>query len=74
MVSAFVWWTCSCGIKVKAGLDMARRCVTVQCADPSCRATRTIPGQIMQLSVETEDGQWRGVDVNWLIYLPQEHE
>jgi hypothetical protein len=72
MESAQVAWTCSCGINVKAGLDMTRPNVTVQCPNPSCNAKRTLPGQITRLSVETEQGVWRSVDVKSLIDPPQE--
>jgi hypothetical protein len=68
MEAAAVWWTCSCGIKVKAVLDMSRTSVTVQCPNTSCTAQRTVPGQITRLSVETEQHVWRAVDLDWLIY------
>jgi hypothetical protein len=71
MESAEVAWTCACGIKVKAGLDMTRPNVTVQCPNSSCDAKHILPGQITRLSVETELGVWRSVDVNSLIYPPE---
>ena len=71
MEAAVVWWTCSCGIKVKAVLDLNKAGATVECADPSCRSRRTLPGQITRLSVETERDVWRVVDVNWLVYPPE---
>jgi hypothetical protein len=58
-----VFWTCSCGSKVKAGLDMTEASATVRCPNPLCQLTRTLPGQIMQLSVETALGTWTGMDV-----------
>jgi hypothetical protein len=72
MQYAFVAWTCVCGIKVKAGLDMTNAGVPIRCPNPSCKTTRTLPGQIAQLSVEAEQGAWRSVDVNSLIDPPQE--
>ena len=71
MESAEVAWTCACGIKVKAGLDMTRPNVTVQCPNPSCNAKHILPGQITRLLVETALGVWRSVDVNSLIYPPE---
>ena len=71
MESAEVAWTCACGIKVKAGLDMTRPNTTVQCPNPSCNAKHILPGQITRLLVETELGVWRSVDVNSLIYPPE---
>jgi hypothetical protein len=70
MESAEVVWTCSCGIRVKAGLDMTQPNVTVQCPNPSCNVKRTLPGQITRLSVETGLGVWRVVDVNSVIDPP----
>ena len=73
MDQAVVFWTCVCGIKVKAGLDMGKASATVQCPDPSCNTKRTLPGHITRLSVETERGMWREVDVvNWLVYPPRQ--
>ena len=65
---AEVGWTCACGTKVKAVLDMTKASVTVQCPIPPCKVTRTLLGQIKDLSVETELGVWRAVDLNRLIY------
>ena len=42
--------------------------VTVWCPNPPCKVTRTLPGQIMQLSVETALGVWTAVDLTGLIY------
>src|SRR5262249_31286356 len=64
MEAAVVWWTCSCGIKVKAALDMSRTSVTVQWPNTACNAKRTIPGQITAWSVETE--QYCGVLWIWI--------
>jgi len=71
MEAVAVWWTCSCGIKVKAGLDMSKAAATVQCPNTSCNVQRTFPGLITGLSIETELGVWHGVDVNWLIHPQQ---
>jgi hypothetical protein len=71
--SAEVVWTCTCGIKVKVVLHMTKTSVTVQCPDTSCKATRTLPGQITGVSIQNApDVPWRSVDVNWLVYPPQE--
>jgi hypothetical protein len=59
-----VFWTCACGTRVKAILDLNDTNVTVPCPNPSCKITRTLPGQITQLFVETEPGVWRHVDVS----------
>jgi hypothetical protein len=65
---AEVGWTCVCGTKVKALLDMTKAGVTKQCPNPSCKVTRTLPGYITRLWVEIERGIWREVDVGRLIY------
>jgi hypothetical protein len=59
-----VFWTCACGTKMKAILHMSDTSVTLRCPTPSCKITRTLPGQITKLSLETEPGVWRGVDVS----------
>ena len=70
MEAAFVWWTCACSIKVKAGLDMSKASVTVQCANRPCTTKRTLPGQITQLwvGIGSDPEMWRSVGVDWLIY------
>jgi hypothetical protein len=73
MESAEVVWTCACGIKVRAGLDMTATdaSVTVQCPDTSCNTRRTLPGQIVRLVIQNkQDAVWRSVDVKWLVYPP----
>jgi hypothetical protein len=64
---AEVRWTCGCGAKVKARLDMSKPGVPVQCPNSPCKVTRTPPGQITHLSVETDLGVWRDVDLDRLI-------
>ncbi len=68
MQQAEVYWTCVCGSKVRAVLDLSKTNVTVGCPNPPCKITRTLPGQIMQLSVETARGVWTGTDLTGLIY------
>jgi hypothetical protein len=63
-----VFWTCSCGSKVKAALDMSKASVTVQCPNPPCKVRRTLPGQITQLSVETAPGVWTWMDLTGLVH------
>jgi hypothetical protein len=65
--SSEVFWTCACGIKVRAVLDMSKARETVQCPSPPCKVTRTLPGQIEQLSLWTEQGVWTAVDLSGLI-------
>jgi hypothetical protein len=60
MQQAEVFWTCACGIKVRAVLDMTKVSATVRCPNPPCRVTRTLPGQITELTVETAPGLWIG--------------
>jgi len=71
-MKAVVFWTCACDVKVKAVLTMGGTSVTVQCANPSCKATRTLPGQITQLWVESEQYVWRNVELNWLVHPDQQ--
>lgn len=61
---AEVFWTCACGSKEKANLDMTKTGVTIQCPNPPCKVMRTLPGQITQLFVETAPGMWTEVDVS----------
>jgi hypothetical protein len=68
-----VWWTCVCGMKVKGILDMDKAGAVVECRNPSCKARRTLPGQVTSLSVETDQYVWRGVDLNWLAYPDQQN-
>jgi hypothetical protein len=68
MQKAEVFWTCACGSKAKAALDLTEASVTIRCPNPSCKVTRTLPGQIMQLSVETAPGVWAAMDLTGLIY------
>jgi hypothetical protein len=63
---AEVYWSCACGAKVKALLDMNKAGVAVQCPNPPCQATRTLPGQITHLWVKTERGVWKEVDLGLL--------
>ena len=58
MQKAEVFWTCACGSKVRAILDMTEASATVRCPNSSCKVTRTLPGQITELSVETAPGVW----------------
>jgi hypothetical protein len=68
MEKAEVYWTCSCGSKVKAVLDMSKASVTVQCPTRPCKVTRTLPGNVTQLSVEKAPGVWTLMDLTGLIY------
>jgi hypothetical protein len=65
--TAEVYWTCVCGIKGRAVLDMSEAGVTHVCPNPSCKVTRTLPGQVRGLSVETTLGIWTNVDVTGLV-------
>jgi hypothetical protein len=69
-MQAVVIWNCPCGVTVKAILDMSKAGMTVQCATPSCKASRALPGEITRLWTETEQRAWDEVDVNFLIYPP----
>ena len=60
-----VIFTFACGIKVKAFFDMRKAGAKVRCPNPMCKPI-TIPGQITQLWVQTEQGGWREMDVKWL--------
>jgi hypothetical protein len=66
MQRAEVFWTCACESKVWAVLDMTKVSATVQCPNPSCKVTRTLPGRITELSMETAPGAWIWVDVTGL--------
>src|SRR5215467_12561585 len=59
-----VFWVCGCGTKVTAILRMTDASIAVRCPTPSCTVTRTLPGEITKLSVETGSGVWRGVNVS----------
>jgi hypothetical protein len=61
--TAEVYWTCACGNKVRVVLDMSEAGVTQACPNPSCKVTRTLPGRVRELSVETALGIWTKVDV-----------
>jgi hypothetical protein len=65
---ADVHWTCVCGAKVKGRLDMSKAGVTIRCPNSPCKVTRSLLGQIEHLSVETERGVWRRVDLDRLIH------
>jgi hypothetical protein len=64
---AEVYWTCACGAKVKALLDMNKAGVAVPCPIPECNVTRILPGQITHLWAETELGVWRQMHLDRLI-------
>jgi hypothetical protein len=38
--------------------------MTVRCPTPTCTVTRTLHGEITKLSVETELGEWKEVNVS----------
>ena len=59
-----VFWVCGCGTKVTAILRMTDTSMTVRCPTKSCTVTRTLPGEITKLWVETSSGVWRGVNVS----------
>jgi hypothetical protein len=63
-----VFWDCACGSKVRAVLDMTKARMTVECPNPSCEVTRTLPGQVTQLSVETALGVWAEMDLTGLLH------
>jgi hypothetical protein len=64
---AEVYWTCVCGIKGRAVLDMSEAGVTQVCPNPSCKVSRTLPGRVRELSVQTTLGKWTKVDVTGLV-------
>ena len=64
---AEVHWTCVCGTKVKAIVDMDKAGVNVPCPNSPCKVTRTPPGQITRIWVETGLGVWKEVDLDRLI-------
>jgi hypothetical protein len=63
-----VFWSCACGNVVKAVLDMSNASMTVQCPNPCCKVTRTLPGKVTHLSVETAPGVWTGTDLAGLVH------
>ena len=65
--TAEVYWTCVCGNKGRAVLDMSEAGVTQACPNPSCKVTRTLPGRVRELSVEMALGIWTKVDVTGLV-------
>jgi hypothetical protein len=64
---AEVFWTCVCWTKVKAVVDMDKAGVNVPCPNSPCKVTRTPPGQITRIWVETGLGVWKEVDLDRLI-------
>jgi hypothetical protein len=67
-MQAEVFWTCACGIKVQAVLDMTKVSAIVRCPNARCSVTRTLPGQIIELGVETTPGLWNR-DAGYRAYL-----
>jgi hypothetical protein len=65
-----VAWTCACGTKVRAVIEIDDANVKVQCPYPSCSRMRTLPGHITDLwiAAEIETVGWQKVGVNWLMY------
>src|SRR5215813_12539616 len=59
MQQAEVFWTCACGSKVWAVLDMTKVSATVRCPNPPCKVSRTLPGQITELTWKQRQ-EWIG--------------
>jgi len=67
MQQAEVFWTCACGSKVRAVLDMSKVSATVRCPNHACTVGRTLPGQITELTVETAPGVWMDATEHFML-------
>jgi len=69
MQQAEVFWTCAYGSKVWAVLDITEVSATVQCPNRACTVTRTLPGQITELTVQTAPGLWMDVTGRFIFLV-----